>query len=1488
MQPSSRERGYRIGSGSGRAGRGLAAAVLATVLLLCAGCQESVERRVEKANIALRARAYPEALRLSLSVLDQEPSNFEARKVKIRCQLVMGYLRNARNELDQTLAAHPGDADLRQLETIWMDESYGELLRYSDLNVKPELVERFDALNETAGKLAQWYEQQPKGAATAAFILARRERYAARRIERALARHEIMLLDSSLSLDKKQALDAARQQAGADRDTHELAMLEHLRRVHQLSPQLYAATAMYIEALADRRLHREVWEAAQLHLKLAGQDLTAELVRNFCNALLAIPERLQPRSDTVEAARQLMDSAAPDQRSTREWQLANILVLEAQGQVAKAQQAIERLQVDAKSDREPDLRIPFALARLHFNQQKYKDAADVLKPVYEKTRSSDVHTLYGLSLSKLGDRAGARAVLRANLDRNPNDPTARESLLAVMAEEGFLAEAERDVDDYLRRRGQDIRAIRIAMQFELARGRRDQFVALLSRVADAHPLTEEHLLVLIEGHLRLDQADKARQYAEQLLKLQPDRIENHLLLAEAELAAGRKDVARSILEPLPQRFKTGESAAELLGSLLIRRESFEQAVEVLSPLVLAQPQAHRLRLMLAHALAAANRHSEAIEQVNAVLAQDQKNSAAHALATRLYQAMGQFADANDHLAQLDPTALDERAAPALLAQLHQRDGRIEEALNVCHRALVLGNTDPVLRIVLANLYKAKNDPERQELHLLALLRHEPRNPQVYDLLAEYYLERKAVQRGVDALDNLDADPVLAGMTQARLLLTVNQHESAIYKLEQPLKKLLAAKDDRAMMLADRIAQIQMMLKTPRLAARPYADMIAAGVRAPEARLKLLGIQGSGSELQKVIEQLVSQAGSVGADQPRLRGELVSQLLSLRAVDQTLQVIDGWIAQSPGDLALLVLKGQVYYGLSRPAEAAAVYRKALELSPKDVLLRLRLAGALVADYDYPAAEAVCQAGIEVEPASRPAMLGYIGMLQLNLGLHRQAVRTFKLLDQAESTRDPQVMLAWARALMLSGDLASAATTFERITALSAHYVPAQIWLARLEHRQNQTAKAGRRIAALLQDTRHASPAAQMLLAGDLRDPETQAIFAAADSTTATDKLAESVQVNWLATRAALAANARNWPAVLAEVEQLAKLQPKLIPLHAMRLLLLMQADRGEEAAVLLRSTPGLPESPAGALVARVLGPSIMNTGLREIPPVPEAAVFVYVDAGMRADLAAMRRAVSLLPSHPWLLASDLLAAIPANSNVVPRDFMDQHKRLALAVAALSSGLPQLAEDHIREALTINPNHVPSIALLLWSLQDQGKPLEPGLAMLKAVDSPSSLALLTRAQELAGTQPAEALKVLQNLAQAEPTHSLVRLRLAQLLQTTQRASEALPIYQSLLQNSDIRKDIVLREYALVLGTQGPKPLEEAASLLADAYRKAPRDMELLQTLGWLEHLRGQDAVALKYLSVANLALPESTVLHQRLTTVYQSLGNEAWAGYHRDGR
>ncbi|MCH7814912.1 MAG: tetratricopeptide repeat protein [Planctomycetes bacterium] len=92
-------------------------------------------------------------------------------------------------------------------------------------------------------------------------------------------------------------------------------------------------------------------------------------------------------------------------------------------------------------------------------------------------------------------------------------------------------------------------------------------------------------------------------------------------------------------------------------------------------------------------------------------------------------------------------------------------------------------------------------------------------------------------------------------------------------------------------------------------------------------------------------------------------------------------------------------------------------------------------------------------------------------------------------------------------------------------------------------------------------------------------------------------------------------------------------------------------------------------------------------------------------------------------------------------------------------------------------------------------------------------------------------------------------------------------------------------VANDLACLIAQYQPHRLNQAHKIARDALRLAPANPALLDTLGWIEHLQGNHATALRLLNRAVVLANSVPQIHQHLAATYQALPNPIWAQYHQ---
>ncbi len=107
-----------------------------------------------------------------------------------------------------------------------------------------------------------------------------------------------------------------------------------------------------------------------------------------------------------------------------------------------------------------------------------------------------------------------------------------------------------------------------------------------------------------------------------------------------------------------------------------------------------------------------------------------------------------------------------------------------------------------------------------------------------------------------------------------------------------------------------------------------------------------------------------------ADDPAALEARAEALVMLERPSEGLKVLEAVLARSPRRESALTTAADVARQLNRPAVAVEYWRRALEVNPWPYRYHARLAGALAALGDWPAAAEACRAALERNPVSLP--------------------------------------------------------------------------------------------------------------------------------------------------------------------------------------------------------------------------------------------------------------------------------------------------------------------------------------------------------------------------------------------------------------------------------------------------------------------------------------------------------------------------------------
>ena len=376
----------------------------------------------------------------------------------------------------------------------------------------------------------------------------------------------------------------------------------------------------------------------------------------------------------------------------------------------------------------------------------------------------------------------------------------------------------------------------------------------------------------------------------------------------------------------------------------------------------------------------------------------------------------------------------------------------------------------------------------------------------------------------------------------------------------------------------------------------------------------------------------------------------------------------------------------------------------------------------------------------------------------------------------------------------------------------------------------------------------------------------------------DQLPRVTRLRWLAIKMAVQARAADWPGVEKTATMMLDLDPKATTSAVVRIAALVRNGKVDAAVTALKGHSDLMRSDTGARLALALGV--------EAPlDAPLSPLTKYLVAVHKRDWAAARAvagAAGVLNNVVY--GGDLLRDVE-HLELLPQGKILPAADLALAAAILDVQIPAMAEPLVAKLAADWPRLSLAHGLHASSLYSQRKPMAAAIKEIKTHCPQSTLALYLDFQYPSkDTTPADIAKSGQQLVEREPAHDFVSHKLAGILASVGRVDDAVAILQKLAGKPGGFQVAAANDLAFLLAAHFPQRLSEAKEAALFAHKASPDFAPFNDTLGWVEHLQGNNSVSITYLLRALSRHPQSIETHYHVGIVYAALGQTAWARHH----
>jgi putative PEP-CTERM system TPR-repeat lipoprotein len=595
---------------------------------------------------------------------------------------------------------------------------------------------------------------------------------------------------------------------------------------------------------------------------------------------------------------------------------------------------------------DPERSIPDYAGVLLIQRKFDKLLADIRPGNHSPRLNARIHALRGTAHLALNQAADAERELRQSLAIQPT-ADAHVSLARLAIVQRNAAEAVRQAD---------------------------AAIAVDAGSAEAH---------LVRGELRRGTGDRdgARQDLNKAVELNPQLITARLARAELSISENKIDDVQTDGEAVLQLSPRHPHGLYLRALVLAQKNEMAKAGEIMQ-----QNQQFTQSYAPAMYLSAVinfnlNRAQQAETELTQVLALRQGHQAARRLLAVLQLRRGDAEKALQTLSPIREASANDAQYLALLGEAYMRLRRFDEATQALEQAAKI---DPANRAVLANLGASNlQTGQRDEgvAQLEAALARDPTMVGASNLLVFTLLRERNFVRARQVAEDLRGklkDSPLPNFYLGLVSLSEGKQNEA------------EAEFRRAIEISPSFRQATVQLANIKVAQGKFDEartvferQLQVSPRDADTMLNLADLEvrrGQPERAQQWLER------AIATDERAIAPRFILTELNIARNDLEKALVSGrdLMNIAPQDPRVLDLMGRVHFANKDPQNAAALFRRAAALNPKESMLQLRLAEALVQGNDDAAARIAFEEAIRLQPDLQPAWTGRVRLEAQKVG------------------------------------------------------------------------------------------------------------------------------------------------------------------------------------------------------------------------------------------------------------------------------------------------------------------------------------------------------------------------------------------------------------------------------------------------------------------------------------------------------------------------
>jgi tetratricopeptide (TPR) repeat protein len=596
----------------------------------------------------------------------------------------------------------------------------------------------------------------------------------------------------------------------------------------------------------------------------------------------------------------------------------------------------------------------------------------------------------GVVDEKLGIPREAAQFYQGAIDVSPDDVRARAALGRLYVFSGAPDKALTVIKPGLVNHPDDAALLTVRAAARIQLKEPDGALVDAERAVQLDPQREDAVAVLAGIYKSQNQNEKAQKLLEDAVQRIPSTTELRLVLAQLDASLGQDAKAEGLLVDLV-RLNPADSAHRLrLAQFYARLNHADEAERVLREGIKVAPTDRELKVALIDFLAARRSHEAAAKELAAMVAANPKDFDMRLAQAEFYEQEKDVARAEAVYREIIAAA--ELSAPGItarnrLAALKIQMNDVPAAEKLLAEVLAKSPRDNDALILRGNLALGRLDPKAAIADFRSVLRDQPNAVGVMRSLARAHLANgepalaeETMRRAVDANPK---DPVIR-LDLAQLLAELGKPEQAKPIIDGVVKQS-----------PDNVPALETQLKIAAatndlVTAKAAADAIVA--TQPQSGLGYY-YQGTVAEAGKKPEEAVklyTKALELDPQRSEPLELLVRVLVQLKRMPDAIKLLDDVMARDQPlgaaeaqQIALAAnLKGDLLLATQHPADAAALFKTAIDRNPKWWLPYRNLATAERAAHDDDSAIKALNLGIShatnPEPLETQLAAVYEGM------------------------------------------------------------------------------------------------------------------------------------------------------------------------------------------------------------------------------------------------------------------------------------------------------------------------------------------------------------------------------------------------------------------------------------------------------------------------------------------------------------------------------